>query len=276
MTKTGTENFGAIRRLYDVEMAGNGVTHDLIYPHVFREDGYVGQFSDNSARELRLMAESMALPPGAEVLDVGCGRGAIAFYLASELGWQVTGIDLSSRVIAEAEKRMASAGPCPVPRFVCGNFYDLHLEGRFDGIYGTGAFCHFNAERLFRHAVSLLRPGGVLAFMERVRTGSLSLSEWKRLTDDWSCPGLYTSEEYATLCRAAGLSVESVHDLTGTFRVWQRRSVEARKELKAEIVSRTSLAYFKTSLRLASYENDVSADGRLGYILLVARKHEAP
>ncbi len=269
------ENFAAIRELYDVEMAGNVIAHDLIYPHVFGDDGYVGQFSDNSARELLLMARSMRLSPGAEVLDVGCGRGSVAFYLASQLGWRVTGIDISSRVVAEAERRIDPASPGPVPHFIRGNFYDLHVENGFDGVYGTGAFCHFDAERLFRHAFSLLRPKGRLAFMERTRTGELSEPEWKHLTQDWACPSLYTTSEYETLCRACGFSVELVLDLTDTFRVWQRRSVEVREQLKDEIIDRTSPDYFNTSLSLASYENDVSAAGRLGYILLVARKLES-
>lgn len=49
-----------------------------------------------------------ALPPG-RALDVGCGTGRDACYLAG-LGWQVTGVDLAGAAIARARRRAAAGG----------------------------------------------------------------------------------------------------------------------------------------------------------------------
>jgi ubiquinone/menaquinone biosynthesis C-methylase UbiE len=68
-------------------------------------------FLDKFARDFRPMIEagieSLRLRPGAQVLDVGCGPGAIMQLLAARVGQagRVTGIDLSRELVAEAHRR---------------------------------------------------------------------------------------------------------------------------------------------------------------------------
>ncbi|WP_372425022.1 SAM-dependent methyltransferase [Salinarimonas chemoclinalis] len=272
------EDFDATRRLYDEAMAGNTIIHDLVYPEVFGADEYVGQFSDNSASELAALGAAMALPAGARVLDVGCGRGAVAAFLAERLGWRVTGIDLAGVPLADAERRRRTLPPELADRlgFVAGNVYDHAFDAPFDGIYGTGAFCHFEADRLFARARALLRPGGRIAFMERVRIGAIAPDDWHRLTVEWRCPSVYTIAEYERALAAAGFADARVTDMTETFRTWQERSVTVREALAEAIVARTSEAYHRTALAHARYEADVTRAGGLGYALVVATRGPEP
>jgi spermidine synthase len=265
------EDFRAIVELYDGDMPENNLVHDLVYPLVYGEGEYIGQFSDNSASEIRHMGERMELATGSRVLEVGVGTAPVACYLAQELGWHVTGIDISATPLEKARARVAADGRVGSVDIVHGNVYEHAFPTRFDGIYGTGAFCHFNAERLFARCRSLLRPGGVLAFMERVRLGEVGADAWQRLTAEWACPWVYTTDEYVALLRQVDFSVTTVEDLTPTFRVWQARSITAREELRDEIIARTTPEYYETSLRLAEHENSVTASGKLGYVLVVAR-----
>ncbi|MGJ3264482.1 MAG: SAM-dependent methyltransferase [Salinarimonas sp.] len=268
------EDFEATRRLYDEAMADNVSIHDLVYPAVFGPDEYVGQFSDNSAGELGVLGTAMALPPGARVLDVGCGRGAVAAFLAERFGWRVTGIDLAGVPIADAERRRRTLPPALAERlvFVAGNAYEHAFDPPFDGIYGTGAFCHFEAARLFARCAALLRPGGRLGFMERVRIGPIAPDDWQRLTVDWRCPSVYATGEYERALAGAGFRDVSVTDMTATFRTWQARSVSVREELAEAIIARTSDAYHRTALAHARYEADVTRAGGLGYALVVATR----
>jgi cyclopropane fatty-acyl-phospholipid synthase-like methyltransferase len=269
MTAINNEDFEAVAGLYDEDMTGNNLVHDLIYPYVFGADGYIGQFSDNSSAELRHMAAAMDLPAGSAVLDIGCGTAAVATLLAADRGWSLTGIDVASSPLAKARARVA-AEPAGSVQLLHGNVYDHPFSEPFDGAYGTGAFCHFEAARLFARCRQLLRDGGRLAFMERVRTGELTEQEWHHLTVEWACPSVYSIAEYERLLAAAGFEVTVCHDLTATFRDWQDRSVVARRQLRDQIVVVTSEEYFETSTRLADYENVVTKAGRLGYVLMVA------
>jgi len=56
----------------------------------------------------RLVAEVGAMAPG-RALDVGCGEGADAIWLAVQ-GWQVTAVDISAVAIARAKEAADRAG----------------------------------------------------------------------------------------------------------------------------------------------------------------------
>lgn len=55
-----------------------------------------------------LVAEVADLPPG-RALDVGCGEGADAVWLAQR-GWQVTGLDVSEVALGRAQALAAAVG----------------------------------------------------------------------------------------------------------------------------------------------------------------------
>ncbi|MEV4943892.1 class I SAM-dependent methyltransferase [Streptomyces zaomyceticus] len=104
------------------------------------------------------------LPAGARVLDLGCGPGRNALYLAS-LGHRVDAVDLSATAIRWAEERAARTGTTGV-RFVCGDAFapGSGLEGPYELVYDSGCFHHLPPHRRISHLAlldRLLAPGGL-------------------------------------------------------------------------------------------------------------------
>jgi SAM-dependent methyltransferase len=101
---------------------------------------------------------------GAQVLDAGCGAGGHAIELARR-GYAVTAIDLSPRLVIEAQRRAADAGvPVTVVR---GNILDLHETiGPRDAILCRGVLNDLLDEasrrKVFHSFSGALRRGGVL------------------------------------------------------------------------------------------------------------------
>src|SRR6478736_3830146 len=64
------------------------------------------------AQEAKLahIAAKLAIKPGQTVLDIGCGWGGMAIYLARKYGVEVHGITLSEEQIALAKERAIGAG----------------------------------------------------------------------------------------------------------------------------------------------------------------------
>jgi cyclopropane fatty-acyl-phospholipid synthase-like methyltransferase len=59
---------------------------------------------ESPPEEVRQAVQSRWFPPGARVLDIGCGNGAISAWLASQ-GFHVLGIDFAISAIRRAELR---------------------------------------------------------------------------------------------------------------------------------------------------------------------------
>ena len=62
--------------------------------------------------KLAHIAAKLALAPGQRVLDIGCGWGGMAIYLARHADVRVVGITLSEEQAALARQRVADAGRC--------------------------------------------------------------------------------------------------------------------------------------------------------------------
>ncbi|WP_327053087.1 class I SAM-dependent methyltransferase [Halomicrococcus gelatinilyticus] len=106
------------------------------------------------------------------VLDVGCGTGTNALYLA-EHGHPVTGVDVSERAIEQAREkaRRASDDEDRNVRFRVADALDLSADlGPFDSVVDSGTFHVFEDEQRGTYVDNLaavLRSGGhafVLAF----------------------------------------------------------------------------------------------------------------
>lgn len=105
------------------------------------------------------------LTPG-RALDLGCGPGRNALYLAS-LGFQVDAVDLSPAAVAWAGERAREAGADI--RFHRGDAFELpaaELGGPYDLIHDSGCFHHLPPHRRVSYLSLVdraLAPGGHLA-----------------------------------------------------------------------------------------------------------------
>jgi len=128
-------------------------------------------------REAPFLGRFLAAAPDPSVLDLGCGTGEHADFLASQ-GFRTVGIDRSEAQITKAreyEGRHGEAGP----RFVVGDFTALgeHTSERFGGAIWLGnGLPHLEDDELATALDGLaerLLPGGVLVLQllnyERIR-----------------------------------------------------------------------------------------------------------
>lgn len=105
-----------------------------------------------------------SLPPG-RALDLGCGSGANAIFLAKH-GFAVTGVDHSPVALRKAEEAAAESGPGPVPTFLLGDVTGPlpDLQGRFDLVVDYGLLDDLHKagrEAVARLVARVTRPGGV-------------------------------------------------------------------------------------------------------------------
>jgi SAM-dependent methyltransferase len=124
-------------------------------------------FSDKPFPSLvRAVSSRQIVPPG-PLLDVGCGAGSNALWLARQ-GFRVTGVDISPGAIAAAEGRARAAG--------------LHAEFRVaDALalpFRRGAFRVVTDVGCFHTLPARLRPGYVREVRRILRPGGSYLPAW--------------------------------------------------------------------------------------------------
>jgi SAM-dependent methyltransferase len=143
-------------------------------------DGQAAQFERSpiqaDAAALARLVAFAALPPGAQVLDAGCGPGLVAeAFLAA--GFRVTGVDLSGEMIARARARNGRFGERA--RFEQRHVDALPRDAAFDGAVSRFVVHHVQDPLAYLGAVvARVRPGGVVTVADHVADPEPAAARW--------------------------------------------------------------------------------------------------
>lgn len=118
------------------------------------------------------IVELAAELPTGRALDLGCGYGRTAIYLAG-FGWQVDAIDFIPKAIGIARHRAAAAGVLAAARFHIASAADLSfLQSPYELVIDIGCMHSFTEAmlRAYRDEVArLLRVGGLYVLFAHLR-----------------------------------------------------------------------------------------------------------
>jgi len=169
----------------------------------------------------------------ARLLDLGCGVGGTATWLAERLRVQVVGITNSAvqrQAAVERAARLGLAGRCT---FQLADFMGLGTPGAgepgglFSAAYAIETFVHApDAAGFFRQAASQLIPGGRLVICDDFLSeagasvlGKAPSAGWLlRFQRNWHIHNLLTVAQADGLAQQAGFSRLHFHDLTPSIR----------------------------------------------------------
>lgn len=162
-------------------------------------------------------------PASCRVLDLGCGGGLLANYLA-ERGHAVTGIDTTVENLEVARTHDATRTARYEPADACALPY---ADASFDVVCAMDLIEHVERpERLIDEAARVLRPGGLFFFhtFNRTRRAQLVVIkgvDWfvKNAPKDLHVFELFrTPAEVTAICQRAGLEVAMVRGARPRFR----------------------------------------------------------
>lgn len=188
------------------------------------------------------VADRLNLPSGAEVLDVGCGRGVSLFYLAGKHpGWKLTGIELDDEMF-ESCRRSAEAGGWTNLRFLQAAAEGLSDQARFDLALCIDVLEHIPDDiGLLRSICRSLKPGGylVLHVPRRTREQWRLFPGFMRHSVESHVREEYVEAELRQRFTEAGFEIRELHQTFGKaaeaafelnhafWRIWPLRQVMA-------------------------------------------------
>ena len=191
---------------------------------------------DAQLAKKRHLAAKLCLKPGASVLDIGCGWGGLALYLAETARAKVTGITLSQEQNKRAQNRAVERGQTARANFQLIDYRDI--GGRFDRIVSVGMFEHVGVgfyDTFFHKCRDLLADDGIALLHAIGRSGP------PNITNPWIAkyifPGGYIPalSEVLPAIEREGLIVTDVEILqlhyAETLKAWRQRFLAHRDEV---------------------------------------------
>jgi len=192
---------------------------------------------DAQLAKKRHLAAKLLVRDDHRLLDIGCGWGGLALYVAEVCGPRVTGITLSQQQHAVACLRASEKGLSARTEFHLQDYREL--SGTFDRIVSVGMFEHVGIGfygAFFRKCRDLLDDNGVMLLH------SIGRSEGPSVTNPWIAkyifPGGYIPalSEVLPAVERSGLLVTDIEILrlhyADTLKAWRERFLAHREQVK--------------------------------------------
>jgi cyclopropane-fatty-acyl-phospholipid synthase len=192
---------------------------------------------DAQLAKKRHLAAKLLIAPGQRVLDIGCGWGGLALYLAELCDARVTGITLSREQHAFAQVRASEKELSDKLEFRLLDYRDV--SEKFDRIASVGMFEHVGVgfyDTFFRKCYEMLADDGVMLLH------SIGRSDGPNVTNPWIAkyifPGGYIPalSEVLPAIERAGLLVTDTEILrlhyAETLKAWRERFLAHREDVE--------------------------------------------
>jgi ubiquinone/menaquinone biosynthesis C-methylase UbiE len=256
---------------------------DAIYRAVWDEDGSVhwGYFDETTGTDFlkgcanlnRIMVDRGRIGTDARALDLGCGNGTTAIWLAGQAGCHVTGIDLSGVRIDNAKSARERQKPGLRERLAFEKASATELpfaDGQFSRVWSQAVIYHVPDKRsVLKEVYRVLETGGIFVFDDLVKPKQEVSPEaqrfvYERLLYDTE----FSFESYQDALRAQGFEILEAQDISSHLRqsylCLADRTPKGTNNEHTEHFEWLTTAYLETA---RAVEND-----ELGWGLYICRK----
>jgi len=195
---------------------------DFIGPYwhtgYYSNDDQAASIADQQ-RMLRVVADSIQLSNRDSVLDVGCGIGSSAIYLAKKYASKLTGLTPVAAQKQIAGQLVSQSDCADLVTIDIGHADTLNYpDAHFDVVLFFESPCHFvDRQAFFNEAFRVLKPGGRLAGEDWLHIQKDDTAGTRQhiesICRDWAIPMLGDSLQYQQQIRAAGFERLDARDL---------------------------------------------------------------
>jgi SAM-dependent methyltransferase len=140
--------------------------------------GYLGVpfFNFGGFSSIDRLAELCQITEHTRILEVGCGTGANACYLAKKYGCRVVGVDISEHMVSYALNRAAEMSLTDHVTFMLGDAYCLEFPDEdFDVVLTVFVSQFLDPARAFPEFYRVLKDGGYLGVNEMYKADNVPL-----------------------------------------------------------------------------------------------------
>ncbi|MCW5773139.1 MAG: methyltransferase domain-containing protein [Rhodospirillaceae bacterium] len=206
-----------------------------LFPH--DQDHYGGiAANDALAGAARIRADDL-------VLDLCCGLGGPARYLALTRRCRVIGLDRHPGRIRGAVDLTRRVNLARRTRFLCGDAAALPFAGEtFDAVLSQEALLHVpDKGKALGEVFRALKPGGQFVFTDWIAGPALTPEERAAMWQGIAAQSLQTINQYLALLRAAGFADIRVVNLSALWVPILKERLAMYRRLREETCIRTGI-----------------------------------
>jgi len=234
-----------------------------------------GQTSWATTEESREIPHRLDLKPDSSVLELGCGSGGYALYVAETVGCRIVGLDINEPGVQNANQLAAARGLAERVRFEqCDASEGLPFEdGTFDAVFSNDVLCHLaGRSKVLGEMFRIVKPGGRMLFSDALVVGGMLSYEDIATRSSigfyvYSPPG-----ENERLIARAGFRRISVTDTTDSAAQISKQWYDAREKRTKELIAVEGNTNFEGLQRFLSCVHSLTTERRLLRYLYSASK----
>jgi ubiquinone/menaquinone biosynthesis C-methylase UbiE len=234
-----------------------------------------GQTSWVTTEESLEIPQRLGLSPDSSVLEIGCGSGGYALYLAEKVGCQVVGVDVNESGIRSAKELAQTRALGSRARFEhCDVSKNLPFDDEmFDAVFSNDVLCHVSGRLdLLVELHRVLKPSGRMLFSDALVIGGMVSAEEIAIRSSigfyfYSPPG-----ENERLLKQAGFSQVKTTDTTENAARIAKKWHDAREKRKEQLIAAEGSPNFEGLQRFLSCVHTLTSERRLLRYLYSARK----
>jgi len=210
----------------------------MLDPYMQYSCGYwknASNLAEAQLHKMELLAQKLKLKPGMSILDLGCGFGGLAKYLAENYSVSVVGCTISEEQMKFGKELCKGL---PVEFYLC-DYREMKLTKKFDRVVSVGFMEHvglYNYRTVYKIAEKALKPDGlfVLHTMGVNSNCSIEMNRWLHehiFPNGWQPKLEYLVEKAEDL-----FIVEDIHnfgaDYAPTLAQWRKNFISSWSEIK--------------------------------------------
>ena len=221
-----------------------------------------------------IMAQAVRLGPETRVLDLGCGYGSTARYLAKNYGCPVTATNISENELELAWDRTLEAGLGELIDYEYGDFHDLiYADDSFHVVWSQEAFLHASDKsKVLSECSRVLVPGGTLVFTDILVRSGTPEADRTRIYDRVKSPDMWDLSDYRRTLEGLGLQISRAEDWSehvARSYGWVRdRVLEEHDKLLGVVDAET----IDGTVEALGFWVEAASAGKIGWAMFIAQK----
>ena len=231
------------------------------------------------AEELRSFVPLLNLDSGSRVLEVGCGAGGCALYVARLTSADLTAIDIRESAIGSALALAAQAAPQLRVRFEQANAEEPlpFANAAFDAVFSNDAMCHLPRRAdVLREWFRVLKPKGRMLFTDAMIITAPITNQQLALRSSIGRYLFVPPGENERLIREAGFELICATDTTPAAAAIARKWHDARGRRASDLIAIEGREAYESTQAFLACVRELSEKRILSRFLYAARKNLSP